>query len=277
MINKRKIRIFTTLLIFCLLFTNFSFVIADNKQELTKSQKEMVNKQINNAIEFYKTIKYLEKYVKRNSDGTFEIKGNSENMNPQIKPIYLESIKANMKEINKLIKQGILTTDNKLRVYANDKYIRKGNIESKKDNYIDYDIFFKNVIEENNNLNELSINLGKKTLNMGFNNNKAYADSYSPPVGLYYYWWGCELALNEHATQVLINGLNTGAAGAAVVAACAAAGIITSPAAIPAGLVSAILWFDNAYIALVDSIGGNKGVYFVSYLYVTSPLVWHRA
>lgn len=266
---KKFVRVLTVVVIFAMLFSNISFAISDKKPELTPSQKQMIREQIQNQKDFYKTIKTVEKHVKRNGDGTLEIKGT-----PKVKKEYLDTIKTNMAEINKLIKEGVLETDNNLRVYSNENYIQKGNLRNNKDNYVDYDVFFEDIEKAERTLD---INIGNKTVSVGINGNAVYADSYSPPVGLYAYWWGWELALDEYATQILVKGLNAGAGASAIVAACSAAGIITAGAAVPAAIISAVLWFDGGYIDLIDYIGGNKGVYFRSYFYVTTPYIWYRS
>ena len=115
---KKFVRVLTVVVIFAMLFSNISFAISDKKPELTPSQKQMIREQIQNQKDFYKTIKTVEKHVKRNGDGTLEIKGT-----PKVKKEYLDTIKTNMAEINKLIKEGVLETDNNLRVYSNENYI----------------------------------------------------------------------------------------------------------------------------------------------------------
>lgn len=178
-----------------------------------------------------------------------------------------------MSNVNSLIHKGTLSTDENYRVYSK-KDIKKGNLESNKNKYIEYDIFFKDAFTSNQ---KISVEVGEKTYSLSFNDNIARADSYSPPVGLYFYWWGWQLSLSEYATQVLINGLNTGAAATAVAAALQAAGIISAGSGAITAIVSAVLWLGSAAIGLADSMGGFKGVYFRGLYAPPVYYIWARS
>ncbi|OPH58925.1 hypothetical protein BC351_21525 [Paenibacillus ferrarius] len=216
------------------------------------NQQEKAN--IKQQKELYKAIKEIEKNnLKRKSDGTFEITGK-----PKVEQEILDNLKLSMNNVNKLVNEGYFSTDENFRVYSK-KDIKKGNLESNKTDYVEYDTFFKDALKSDE---EISLEVGEKTYSLSFNDNVAKADSYSPPIGFYQYWWGWQLSLSEYATAVLVNGLNAGAGTAAVAAALQAAGIITVGSALITGIVSAVLWFGSSAIGLADSIGGFKGVYF---------------
>ncbi len=65
-------------------------------------------------------------------------------------------------------------------------------------------------------------------------------------------WWGHQFQMNNSATNKLIKVINAGAGAAGVAAALSAAGVISSPGAIPAGIASAIGWFGGAALGLCN-------------------------
>jgi hypothetical protein len=66
--------------------------------------------------------------------------------------------------------------------------------------------------------------------------------------GLYFYWWGWKMCINEYWTQQIAYGLAVGSGATWVAAELVAAGIVTSPGSIPLGLVAAILATGSAGI-----------------------------
>lgn len=71
------------------------------------------------------------------------------------------------------------------------------------------------------------------------------------------YWWGEELDLNAYWTNKLIGALNVTAGAAAVVAVLATAGLVSAPAALPAGVASGVLWIGAGAI---QTCSDDKGV-----------------
>lgn len=257
---KKFTRVLATVLVVTFLLSNMSFAVTDTKHQ------ELLQTQVNNEKDFYKTIKAVEKSVQRNTDGTFEIKGT-----PNVQAEYLTIIKTNMLEINKLIQAGILETDSNLRVYADEKYILKGNLKTNKANYVDYDVFFKDTQKSS-----LNVSLGRQTVSLSLNGNVSYADSYQPPVGAYYYWWGYMVSMDERTTQLVINQIYMGAGAAGIAGVFCSEGIITWPGALPAFVFSGILTIGAAYMSWIDAYGGNHGVYIDVYAYA-APWIWYRS
>lgn len=235
-------------MVLTLAMSNVSFAIKPAEPEIAKKTKDQIIQHQKEEAEFYKNIKKVEKFVVRKKDGTFAINGKL-----NIENNFVNLIKSNMDKVNELVKQGYLTTDSNLRVYAKSKYVLQGNTDKNKNQYVEYDKFF----EDSSNKN-INISLGNKTISVSFVN-KAYA--YSPPVGYYVYWWGWMLSLSEWTTQNIVKAANTGAGAAAVGAVLSGAGIFSSAAAVPLGVISGVLWFGSGAIDWIDYIGGNKGVY----------------
>lgn len=256
----KKFRFISLVLVAVLLVSNISMAAAP-KTEVNLIQEKK---------EFYKTIKEMEKYLVRNEDGTLNVtkipNGNAE---------YIESILSGMAEINEQILNGYLESDENLRIYANEDYILKGNIRSNKENYVEYDVFFEDAIEFDSI--EL-VEFNETSLILDFTDNEVHADSYSPPVGLYFYWWGWELAIDNATTLDIIDVMNIGAGSAAIAAILQAEGIITAPSALVTEVISGVLWIGGAAINLINRNGGNKGVYFRG-LYSVPPLYycWARS
>ncbi|MED2186951.1 hypothetical protein [Bacillus wiedmannii] len=87
-------------------------------------------------------------------------------------------------------------------------------------------------------------------------------DSYHPPRGLKFFWWGMQLSLDNNDTQMLIDIIREGGGVASITNFLVKAGIIASIAELPASFVAGLLGLELATIALVNRTGGNKGVYF---------------
>lgn len=85
--------------------------------------------------------------------------------------------------------------------------------------------------------------------------------------GIYYYWWGYRVYINEYWTRQLIKGLATGAGATWVAAELCAMGIFSAPADIPLGLVAAIL---ATGAAALDWIDEGYGIY-ISYFWNGTP------
>lgn len=244
---KKKISLALVLTMFLtLIFNSLTFAASPTKKQ---EEKESIKKQ----VELYKAIKEIEKNnLTRRSDGTFEITGK-----PKVRQEILDNLKASVAATNSLVIEGTLSTDANNRVYMK-KDIEKGNLESNKNNYVEEDIFFQDAIKKSQ---EVSLEVGGNTYSLSIGN-IAHADSYSPPVGLYYYWWGYQLALDEWGTQVLVQSLSWGSGAAAVAAAMQASGIITAPSVPLSALAFAIGKMAAESIKFADYLGGNKGVYF---------------
>ncbi|KQO18202.1 hypothetical protein [Paenibacillus sp. Leaf72] len=259
---RKRISLALSLILFFTLFLNsFSFAATP----IDSSVKENIQYQ----KDLYTAIKEIEENnLNRNPDGTFEIIGE-----PSVEQEILDHLVVSVHNINDLIESGNLVTDESFRVYSTGD-IQKGNLETNKTVYVEYDIFFEDVINRDQGI---SVEMGETNYSLSFNGNTVHADSYNPPVGLYFYWWGWELSLSEYATQVLINGLNTGAASAAVASALQAAGIITAGTAAVTGIIAAVVWFGGAAIGLADSLGGNKGIYFRGLYAPPVYYVWARS
>lgn len=73
---------------------------------------------------------------------------------------------------------------------------------------------------------------------------------------LSFHWWGVELDLDSYWTNKLIGAINVGAGASAVAAVLAGAGVISSPAAIPAGVASGILWMGAGAIQFCSNENG---------------------
>lgn len=256
----KRLRIVSLVLATSLLFSSVSFAVVD----------KTASNQIKEEKEFYKAIKMIEKKVVRNEDGTFEFEKDL-----KISGKYFDSISQGMSEINSLILDGYLETDDNLRVYSNEKYVLKGNNKNNKAEYVKYDVFFEEFTK-NNSIEVIEI--GDSVLNIDIAGNTSYADSYSPPVGLYFYWWGWNLAIDNDTTLDLIDLMNVGAGASAIAGLLAAEGIISSPAALPLGITSGVLWIGSAVINFTNRHGGYKGVYFRG-LYSVPPVyyIWARS
>lgn len=83
------------------------------------------------------------------------------------------------------------------------------------------------------------------------------------------------LSMSEYATQNVVKAANTAAGATAVAAVLAGAGIFSSAAAVPLGVISGVLWFGSGAIDWIDYIGGNKGVYIKGY-WTGTFFIWHR-
>jgi hypothetical protein len=76
---------------------------------------------------------------------------------------------------------------------------------------------------------------------------------YFSNVSAGFHWWGFGLKLNERETTRLLKVLGTASAAGWVAAELSAAGYITLPASVPAGLIAAILALSGAVIYMVDN------------------------
>ncbi|WP_143047285.1 hypothetical protein [Amycolatopsis xylanica] len=74
--------------------------------------------------------------------------------------------------------------------------------------------------------------------------------------GLSFHWWGIEVDLDSYWTNKLVSVINAGAGAAAVAAVLAGAGVISSPGAVPAGVVSGILWIGASAIQFCSNSNG---------------------
>ena len=87
-------------------------------------------------------------------------------------------------------------------------------------------------------------------------------DNYKPPVGLHFFWWGMQLAFDNEDTQTLMNYIRSGGSISGLANVLVKMGVIGAVAEIPIALTTALLAVEVASIALVNNLGGNKGVYF---------------
>ena len=65
-------------------------------------------------------------------------------------------------------------------------------------------------------------------------------------------WWGHQFQISNSATNKLIKVINAGAGAAGVASALSAAGVISSPGAIPTGVAAAIGWYGGAALGLCN-------------------------
>jgi len=75
------------------------------------------------------------------------------------------------------------------------------------------------------------------------------------------HWYGHRLTLNKPATQKLCELLALGGSASALLAALAAAGIITAPADIPLGVITALLFLGAAVVRVADMCKGISLVF----------------
>lgn len=252
---KNKLRISITLIvIFTLLVSNLSFAVSPQSSE----------------SKVLKDIKKIERYVYRNDDGTFSIqeKGLKKLKDVEI----LSGIQENMKIVNEMVQDGIIITQDDLKVYANPKYILKGNLKNSKSKYVDYDHFFVEKDDSGINVDimdkEISLSLGINTY--------ATSDGYTPEVGYFVYWWGWVLSLDDSATCNLVDAMWGGASASGLAAVLCAEGIISWPGALPSGILGGILGVGAAAISITNRVGGSHGVYFTWVSLINMPVLGAR-
>ncbi|HVI39294.1 MAG TPA: RHS repeat-associated core domain-containing protein [Anaerovoracaceae bacterium] len=107
------------------------------------------------------------------------------------------------------------------------------------------------------------------------NNPVMFADPSGHWAKLYHYWWGVKLTISNNTTLDLIDAMNIGAGTGAIITILAGAGVVTSAATLPAGLISGILWIGGSYINMVNRWGKYKGIY-ISKGWLSPPTIWHN-
>ena len=73
---------------------------------------------------------------------------------------------------------------------------------------------------------------------------------------LSFHWWGVRVDLDSYWTKKLLAAINTGAGAAGIAAALAAAGVISSPGALPAGVAAGILAIGSGVISFCANDNG---------------------
>jgi hypothetical protein len=73
---------------------------------------------------------------------------------------------------------------------------------------------------------------------------------------LSFHWWGVRVDLDSYWTKKLLAAINTGAGAAGIAAALAAAGVISSPGALPAGVAAGILAIGSGVIGFCSNDNG---------------------
>lgn len=73
---------------------------------------------------------------------------------------------------------------------------------------------------------------------------------------LSFHWWGIRVDLDSYWTKKLLAAINTGAGAAGIAAALAAAGVISSPGALPTGVAAGILAIGSGVIGFCSNDNG---------------------
>jgi hypothetical protein len=74
--------------------------------------------------------------------------------------------------------------------------------------------------------------------------------------GLSFHWWGIEVDLDSYWTKKLLGVISAGAGAAGIAATLAAAGVISSPAALPAGVAAGVLAIGGGVISFCSNDNG---------------------
>jgi hypothetical protein len=91
---------------------------------------------------------------------------------------------------------------------------------------------------------------------------KTYANQQTPTTGIHanasagFHWWGFGITLTESETTAFIKALGVGSGAAWLAAELSAAGYITLPASVPAGLIAAVCALGGAVIYAADNGSG---------------------
>jgi hypothetical protein len=82
-----------------------------------------------------------------------------------------------------------------------------------------------------------------------------HSDAFTYPITadpMIRHWWGVELRMSNLTVTRISNLLNAGAGAAAIAAALAAGGVISSPGAVPSAIVSGVLWFGSGALSVCN-------------------------
>ena len=91
---------------------------------------------------------------------------------------------------------------------------------------------------------------------------------------VYFYWWGWKVVLSEEETQMLILILSAVGSNTAAIAA-ALAWLFGIPSGI-AGAIAAFLAASAVDVAVIDAIGGHRGIYFIGFWFFPFVWCWHN-